>query len=295
MDATLAVMRAQKTGQLGSAEASPEERRAVLDALAEVFPVPDDVEVAGVDAGGVPGLWLTPPGSSPDAALLYLHGGGYQVGSSRSHGELAARLARSAGVGALVVDYRLAPEHPFPAALDDALSAYRWLLDDHGLPAGSILLAGDSAGGGLSAATLVAARDRGLPLPAAAALLSPWADLTGSGDSMTLNAEVDPVLSAEVLAEMARGYAAGVALDDPLISPVFADLAGLPPLCVDVGTDELLLDDGRRLAAAAEEVGVEVVLTVAEGMPHVWHVIAVAPEATAATERIGAFLAGHLG
>ncbi len=294
MAAALAVMRAPGSGQLGAADSTLEERRAVLEGLGEVFVVPDDVSVAEVVAGGVPGRWLSPPGVSSGAVLLYLHGGGYQVGSARSHGELAARLARAAGVRALIVDYRLAPEDPFPAALDDALAAYRWLLEAQGVPAGSIVLAGDSAGGGLVAATLVAARDRGLPLPAAAALLSPWADLTGSGESMVANAGDDPILSAEVLADMARSYAGDTDLADPLVSPLFADLAGLPPLCVDVGTAELLADDGRRLAAAARGAGVEVVLTEAEGLPHVWHVLAVTPEATAATDRIGAFLAAHL-
>jgi len=294
MAAALAVMRGQGSGQLGSADSTLEERRAVLEGLGEVFVVPDDVSVAQVVAGGVPGRWLTPPGVSTDAVLLYLHGGGYQVGSVRSHGELAARLARATGVRALIVGYRLAPEDPFPAALDDALAAYRWLLEVEGVPAGSIVLAGDSAGGGLVAATLVAARDRGLPLPAAAALLSPWADLTGSGDSMVTNAGADPILSAGVLAEMARSYAGDTDLADPLVSPLFADLAGLPPLCVDVGTAELLADDGRRLAAAAGRAGVEVVLTEAEGLPHVWHVLAITPEARAATDRVGAFLAKHL-
>jgi len=294
MAATLAVMWARGSAQLGSADSTLEERRAELEGLSEVFVVPEDISVAEVVAGGVPGRWLTPPGASTDAVLLYLHGGGYQVGSVRSHGELAARLARATGVRALIVDYRLAPEAPFPAALDDALAAYRWLLEDQGVPAGSIVLAGDSAGGGLVAATLVAARDRGLPLPASAALLSPWADLTGSGDSMVTNAGADPILSAEVLAEMARSYAGDTDLADPLVSPLFADLAGLPPLCVDVGTAELLADDGRRLAAAAGRAGVEVVLTEAEGLPHVWHVLAITPEATLATDRVGAFLAKHL-
>jgi len=294
MNATLAAMRAQSSGQLGSADSTVEERRTMIDGLGDVFPLPEDVSVAEVTAGGVPGLWLTPPEVSAEAVLLYLHGGGYQLGSPRSHRELAARLARAAGVRALIVDYRLAPEHRFPAALDDALAAYRWLLDDRGVPAGSIVLAGDSAGGGLVAATLVAARDRGLPLPAAAALLSPWADLTGSGASMVTNAETDPILSADLLGEMARSYAGATDLADPLVSPVFADLTGLPPLSVDAGTAELLLDDGRRLAAAAGRAGVEVVLTEAEGMPHVWHVLALTPEATAATDRVGAFLAAHL-
>ena len=292
MDATLALMRAQRSEQLGSPDSTLEERRAALEMLTAVFPLPDDVAVTDVAAGGVPGVWLTPPGAREDAVLLYLHGGGYQLGSTASHRELAARLARSTGVRALAVDYRLAPEHPFPAAIDDALFAYRWLLDEQGLPPASVVLAGDSAGGGLVGALLVTARERGVPLPAAAALLSPWVDLTGSGDTMVSKAEVDPILSAAVLDEMAGAYAGTAERSDPLISPLFADLAGLPPLMVDAGTEEVLLDDGLRFAEAAEKAGVDVILTVAEGMPHVWHIIAVAPEATSATDRIGAFLAG---
>lgn len=294
MEATLALMRRRQSEQLGAEGSTLEERRAVLEAMGSLFALPDDVAVTEVWPGGVPGVLLAPPGVRTDAALLYLHGGGYQLGSTVSHRELAARLARSTGVRALAVDYRLAPEHPFPAAVDDALAAYRWLLEDQGLASGSVVLAGDSAGGGLAVALLVAARASGSALPAAAALLSPWLDLTGSGATMVTKADADPILSAAVLDEMAAAYAGGVDRSDPLASPLFADLGGLPPLMVDVGTEELLMDDGVRFCDAAAEAGVDVTLTVAEGMPHVWHFIAVAPEATAATDRLGTFLAGHL-
>ena len=224
MEATLALMRSRRSEQLGAPGSTLEERRAVLEGLGSIFALPDDVAVTEVSPGGVPGVLLAPPGVRQDAALLYLHGGGYQLGSTVSHRELAARLARSTGVRALAVDYRLAPEHPFPAAVDDALAAYRWLLEDQGLAAGSVVLAGDSAGGGLAAALLVAARDGGSALPAAAALLSPWLDLTGSGATMVTKADADPILSAAVLDEMAAAYAGGVDRADPLVSPLFADL-----------------------------------------------------------------------
>ena len=293
MAATLALMWAQRAEGVGRADPSLDEMRARLDELGNLFPVPADVTVTQTNAGGVPACWLDAPGVDHSRVLMYLHGGGYVGGSARSHGELAARLARATGARALVLDYRLAPAHPIPGALEDAVTAWRWLLHQ-GVAPGSAVLAGDSAGGGLAAATMVALREAGDPLPAAAALLSPWTDLTGSGPSMATKAGVDPVLTAARQAAMARDYAGDADLADPRLSPLFADLTGLPPLLVHAGSAELLLDDGRRLAEAAGRAGVAVSFEEAADMPHVWHIIAVAPEATAATGRIGAFLAGQL-
>jgi acetyl esterase/lipase len=279
----------------GHSEPTMAERRAVLEAMADFFPLPADVERTEVSAGGVPAVWLRTPDSAEGQVLLYLHGGAYQSGSSHSHAELAARIARAAGIRALVLDYRLAPEHPFPAALDDAVAAYRWLLDEAGVDPVSIVLAGDSAGGGLVAATLLAVRDAGLPAPAAAALMSAWTDMTVSGESIRTREGADPLLSAANLAEAARDYVGVTDPKDPSVSPLFADLSGLPPLLVQVGTEEILLDDSVGFAESARTAGVDVTLEVAEGLPHVWHAIASAPESTAATERMGSFLAAHLG
>jgi len=268
-------------------------QRTDLDGIAAMFPLPDDVSVTPVVAGTTRCEWVTSPGVAEDRVVLYLHGGAYVAGSPTSHRELAARIGRAAGARALVADYRLAPEHPHPAAVVDALAVYRWLLMSEGLPAGSLAVAGDSAGGGLTIAALVALRDDAVELPTAAAVLSPWVDLEGTGASARSRADEDPVLDGARLAEMAACYANGLDLRTPLISPLYADLAGLPPLLIQVGTAEVLLDDATRLAAAAREAGVDVTLEVAEEMVHVWQVLSSVPEAGEATTRIGAFLAEH--
>lgn len=277
----------------GPEEPPIEESRAVIDALAQVFPVPDDVAMADVDAGGVPARWLTPAGADPGRVLLYLHGGGYQTGSVHSHGELAARIGAAAAVRVLLVDYRRAPEHPFPAALDDARAAWRWLRHDLGVPASSLVVAGDSAGGGLAAALLVDRRQAGEVPAAAAALLSPWTDLACTGASLT-TCPLDPVIAPGRLESMAARYLAGADPRSPEASPLYADLTGLPPLLVQVGTAELLLSDSERFCAAARHAGVDVTFEVGEGLPHVYQLMQVAPEARAATDRIGAFLCAHL-
>ena len=202
-------------------------------------------------AGGVPAHWLTAPGADTGRVLLFLHGGGYELGSVRSDGELAARLGRASGMRVLFPEYRLAPEHPFPAAIDDVRAAWRWLRAGQDVSARSIAVAGDSAGGGLAVALLVALRDAGQPLPAAAALMSPTVDLTSSGASMTERADQDPISTPAMLAQFASDYLAGADPKTPLASPLFAALAGLPPLLIQVGTADLLLSDSERLAAAA--------------------------------------------
>ena len=269
-----------------------EEQRARMEAFARA--VDADVAVEEVVAGGVPAEWISISGQQPATTVLYLHGGGYVIGSRNSHRELVSRVARASIARALSLEYRLAPEHRCPAAVDDAVAAYQWLLDQDIAPA-SIVVAGDSAGGGLTVATLIAIRDRGLPLPAAGVCISPWVDLTGSGDSMTSNAAVDPMVGRELLGRMAAHYA-GEDLTAPLASPLFADLSGLPPLLLQVGTAETLLDDSTRLAERATAAGVDVTLEPWEDMIHVWHFFAgMLPEGQQAIDRIGAIVRERAG
>jgi monoterpene epsilon-lactone hydrolase len=287
------LMNAFRDQQKASASRAPPplaQWRAAFAPAGRLHPVPDDVLVTEVTAGGVPAHWLTAPGSGDGRVLLFLHGGGFELGSVRSDGELAARLGRASGMRVLLPEYRLAPEHPFPAAIDDVLSAWRWLRTDQGVNATSVAVAGDSAGGGLAVALLTAARDAGEELPAAAVLMSPTVDLTSSGASMTERADQDPVSTPAMLRRFAADYLAGADPRTPLASPLFASLAGLPPLLVQVGTADVLLSDSERLAAAAAEAGVEVTLEVGEGLPHVYQLLLGTPEAAEATECAGKFL-----
>jgi monoterpene epsilon-lactone hydrolase len=271
-----------------------EEMRAGLEVLCTVFPVSSDVALEPVDAGGVPAEWVSAPGATPERIILYLHGGGYVVGSIRSHCELAARLSTAAAARALLIGYRLAPEHPHPAAVEDATAAYRWLLT-RGISPGRIVVAGDSAGGGLTVATLVALRDSGQPLPAAGVCISPWVDLEGIGDSMTAKAAADPIIQVDGLKRMAGMYLGGLDPRTPLAAPLYAELSGLPPLLIQVGGAERLLDDSTRLAERARKAGVDVTLEVWDDMIHVWHVFAsLLPEARQAIDAIGAFIRGRL-
>jgi acetyl esterase/lipase len=266
------------------------ERRAAFEEGAKLIPPPEDVSFEDVDASGVPGEWVTAPGASSDRTLLYLHGGAYTICSPRTHRRLTAALSRETGARVLALDYRLAPEHPFPAAIEDAVTAHRWLVDG-GTPPERLAIAGDSAGGGLAMATLVALRDRGLPLPAAAVAISPWADLGFTGESMITKADVDPMLSRERLKESADAYLNGTDARTPLASPIYADLTGLPPLLIHVGGREVLLDDAVRLADAAAAGDVKVSLEVETEMIHVWHVFAgLFPEADDGVRRVAEFL-----
>jgi monoterpene epsilon-lactone hydrolase len=279
--------------QKASASQAPptlEQRRATFAPAGRLHPVPDDVLVTEVNAGGVPAHWLAAPGTSAGRVLLFLHGGGYELGSLRSDGELAARLGRASGMRVLFPEYRLAPEDPFPAAIDDVLAAWRWLRTSQGLSATSVAVAGGSAGGGLAVALLVALRDAGEALPAAAALMSPTVDLTSSGASMTERADQDPISTPAMLRQFAAGYLGGAAPKTPLASPLFASLSGLPPLLVLVGTADLLLSDSERLAEAAAKAGIDVTLEVGEGLPHVYPIMLGTPEAAEATRQIGKFL-----
>lgn len=243
--------------------------------------------------GGVPGEWQYCEGAEPQRTILYLHGGGYALGGPDSHRDMVGAIADTAQAKALILDYRLGPETPFPGAVDDAVAAYQALLDD-GEEAGKIFLAGDSAGGGLTAAALVAIKDKGLPMPAGGVCISPWADLTFSGRSMYTKALDDALLSRETLSWMADLYLAGQDASHPLASPIYADLSGLPPLLIQVGGDEVLLDDSRTLHERAKAAGVDSTLEVWDEMMHVWHLMAkFVPEGKLAMQSIAEFMARH--
>jgi monoterpene epsilon-lactone hydrolase len=287
-------LRQQRTAGSGQAPPTLAERRATFAPGGEPHPLPDDVLVTEVTAGGVPAHWLEAPGTQTHRVLIFLHGGGFEFGSVRSDGELAARLGRASGMRVLFPEYRLAPEHHFPAAIDDVIATWRWLRAEQRLTARSIAVAGDSAGGGLAVALLVAIRDAGEELPAAAVLMSPTVDLTSSGASMTERVDQDPISTPAMLRQFASDYLAGADPRTPLASPLFASLAGLPPLLVLVGTADLLLSDSERLAAAADQAGVDVTLEIGEGLPHVYPLMLGTPEA-AETSRPAARSAGCSG
>ena len=271
------------------------EYRAGLEKLTAGFPVASDVAVEPVNAGGVPAHWIATAEAAPERVVYFLHGGAYVRGSVNSHRELVSRIARAAGARALVIDYRLAPEHPYPAALEDALAAWRWLLATGTDPARTVI-AGDSAGGGLTLATLVALREADTPLPAAGVRLSPWTDLSQSGQSVPDNAACDPFLDRDYLNLMAGRYLNGADPRTPLASPLFAELHGLPPLLIQVGSTEVLLDDATRVAEKAQAAGCEVTLETWPGMVHVWHLFAsMLPEGEQAIARIGAWVRRRLG
>jgi epsilon-lactone hydrolase len=293
-DRGIEVVRAHLAKLPPSESLTTAERRAQYERAEKVFPTPPDVKVERVSAPVAPGEWLRPPGAEPGRVVLYLHGGGYVIGSPRSHRHLAAAIAAAAGARALLLDYRLAPEHPFPAALEDATAAYRWLLEQ-GVAPGGIVIAGDSAGGGLTVATLLALREAKVPLPAAGVCISPWVDLTCGGASYRTKAASDPIVKQAAVAEMARAYlGAATPPTTPLASPLFADLRGLPPLLIHVGSEEVLLDDAIQLAERAKAAGVDATLEVYERMIHVWHwFLPMLDEAPAAVEAIGRFARRH--
>jgi phosphinothricin tripeptide acetyl hydrolase len=271
------------------------ERRAQYDRAERVFPTPADVTIEAVTVSARPAEWLRPPGARTDAAVLYLHGGGYVIGSPRSHRHLAAAIARAAGTAALLVDYRLAPEHPFPAALDDAVAAYQWLLG-RGIAPGRLIVAGDSAGGGLTVATLLALRDRALARPGGGVCISPWVDLTCSGATYATKAAADPIVTRESVTMMAQAYAGAGDPKAPLLSPLYADLRDLPPLLIQVGSDEVLLDDALGLGERARAAGVEVTVQEWPAMIHVWHwFLPMLAEAERAIDGIGSFVRARLG
>jgi epsilon-lactone hydrolase len=294
MQQRIGAFRVVRAAAAGAPEPTVEQVRATFDARDALYPLPDSVLVTEVDAGGVPARWLLAPGADAGRVLVYLHGGGYQIGSFRSHGELASRLGRDAGMRVLFPEYRLGPEHPFPAAVDDAVAVWRWLRTAQGLGAQAMAVAGDSAGGGLAVAAMTVLPDGGDDLPAAGVLIAPWTDLSLSGASMTERAGDDPILTADLLRGQAADYLAGTDPRTPLASPLFARLDGLPPLLIQVGTADLLLSDSLRLADAATAAGVDVTVQVGEGLPHVYPAMLGTPEAAEATEQAGKFLRARL-
>jgi monoterpene epsilon-lactone hydrolase len=270
------------------------EQRQLLQKLSSAQPRPADVTVTATALGSVPTAEITVAGIESRHVVLYFHGGVYVLGDAFQAADLASQVGRRTQAKVFSVDYRLGPEHPYPAAVDDALAAYEALLGN-GTAAADIAFAGESAGAGLAVATLVNARDHGLPLPAAALLMSPYADLTLSGATMETKREVDPLLSLELLRARVPDYTAGKDAALPLISPVFADLSGLPPLIIQGGTHEVLLDDAVRLAGLAAAADVEVTLDITPRVPHVFQTFyPVLDEAVAALDRAGLFLSAHL-
>jgi acetyl esterase/lipase len=265
-------------------------QRPLFEQLMTAHPLPDDVAVQATELGGVPATVIDVEGVDTSHVMLYLHGGAYALGSASAGAVLASAVARHAGMRAISLDYRLAPEHPFPAAVDDALAAYRALLA--AVPAERIVVAGESAGAGLAVTLMLTARDAGLPLPRAGALLSPWADLTLATAAASGAADVDPALTVNGLRRRAVDYLGDTPASHPLASPALADLTGLPPLLIEVGSHEILRDDAIELTRAAARAHVQVSLTVTAGVPHVFPAFAdVLDEGRAALERIGPHLA----
>jgi epsilon-lactone hydrolase len=255
------------------------------------FEPPSGVTVSELDADGVPGIWIEASGSDSSRVVLFFHGGGYIFMSSRSHGGVVAALSHTCRASVAAVDYRRAPEHPFPAPVDDALTAYRWLL--RSFDASRVVLAGDSAGGGLVIAALLGARDEGLPMPAAGICFSPWTDLAVTGASA--DEADDPVVDGEALRMMATAYLSGADATTPTASPLYGDLRGLPPLHVQVGTRESLLDDSRRFVARAKDAGVDVTLVAHQDVIHMWIVFDPhIPESEEAFRLAGDFVIEHV-
>ncbi len=282
---------AMMAGGLGMEDLSVQEQRAAMEASAGLFPAAEGVTASEVDANGVPADWLSTDDSQVERVILYLHGGAYVIGSRNTHRGLAGRIALAARAQVLLPEYRLAPESPFPAAVDDAVACWRWLISQGHTPE-TMAIAGDSAGGGLALATLLALKADGDPLPACAIGLSPWTDLEGTGPTAVPGAVDDPMLTPEGLRTSGEQYA-GADLRNPFASPLNGDLDNLPPLLLQVGTREVLLSDSTRFAEKARAAGVDVTLEVEEGLIHVWQMLPGVPEAQSAIERVGAFIEHH--
>ena len=267
-------------------------QRKKLDKLTGIAPLPRGVSTRNITIRGMPALWIDVQAKT-QRTLLFLHGGAYNIGSIDSHKELAARLGLASKANVLLIDYRLAPEHAFPAGLDDALEAYQWLLKQ-GYKPSNISIAGDSAGGGLALSLAMKLRDMKTPLPACLCLISPWTDLTMSGESVRTNATKDIMLNPTWMRLLAHNYAGPDKLADPFASPHYGDYKGLPPMVVHVGEDELVLSDSERLASKAKASGVELSLDINPDMWHIWHVHAgYMPEAKKALKKLGRFIISH--
>jgi epsilon-lactone hydrolase len=271
------------------------EQRPLFEQMMTAVPVPGDVVTTPGYLGGVPVISVDIPGVTTGGVILYFHGGFFAIGSAADSVGLASDLARQAGMRVVTVDYRLAPEHPYPAAPRDAMTAYRALLES-GQDVARLALFGESAGANLAVVTLAAIGRAGLPQPTAAVLMSPWTDLAGTGQTLTGKADVDPVVTADAIHVRARDYLDGASASDPAVSPIYGSLAGLPPLLIQSGSHEVLLDDSIRLAARAANDDVAVTLDVTPGVPHVFQAFAaVLDEGEDALTRAGAFLRVHVG
>ncbi len=269
-------------------ESTLEQRRANSEAASGLMPPPDDVTFTAAQAGGVPAEWVEAPNASRDRAVLYLHGGAYVHSSPRTHRRLTAAISREAHARVLAIEYRLAPEHPCPAAVDDAVAAYRWLLERNA--AEHIAVAGDSAGGGLALALMLQLREERIPLPACAVLISPWTDLSTEHPPTA-----DAMLNAARLKESADWYLGGADPRSPLASPVYGDLSGFPPLLVHAASDEMLRDDAVHVAERAKDAGVDVTIEIVPDMFHVWHIFAgYMPESDEAVAKIGEFVRARI-
>ena len=291
LDAVLGMIRKRSA----EVRKTTDDDRLSYERIMSVLPMDDDIQTERVGVNGVPAEWIWAPESQEDRVILYLHGGGYLFGSARTHRVMLAHLARAAKARVLALDYRLAPEIPFPAPVEDSVSAYQWLLSK-GIAPEKMAFSGDSAGGGLVIAALVALRAVGEPMPAAGVCISAWTDMESTGPSMTTNAETDPSVSKERLLRIAKVYLDGKDPRAPLASPIHADLTGLPPLLLQVGSIEVLLDDSTLLKTRANEAGVPVEMEVWDDMPHVWHHYApILPEARKAISKIGDFVLQHTG
>ena len=280
---------------IDESQGATEGRRRSFEQMVDGFSIDVPATYKRVNAGGVTAEWVTAEGAPESRVVLYLHGGGYIIGSTRTHRPLMAELSRASSARVLGLDYRLAPEHPFPAPIEDAVAAYRWLLNEGHDPA-RIAVAGDSAGGGLAVAALVQIRYVGLPMPGAAVCISPWVDMEGLGESMESRADADPMVGKEGLLLSAKTYLGGSDPRAPLAAPLYADLRGLPPTLIQVGDAEVLLDDSTRLAGIAREAGVHVEMDVWDDMIHVWHLFApILPEGRQALSQAGEFIKKHTG
>ena len=278
------------TGRERPENPTVQDSRDGFERLARLVGSPTSASVVDVDIGGISCEMIVADGATSATATLYLHGGGYVIGSPGTHRELAKRLSAASGGAVLTPHYRLAPENPFPAAIEDAVNAYDWLLDQGRAPE-TLSIAGDSAGGGLTIAALLSLRDRWLPLPSCAVCLSPWVDMEGLGESMTGRAALDPMVQRDGLLAMADAYLAGEDPRNPLAAPIYADLSGLPPLLIQVGTRETLYDDAARLANRANRAEVSTRFEAWRDMIHVWHLFApMLDEGRRAIESAGAFI-----
>ena len=270
-------------------------RRRDWEAEARLYVLPKGARFQPVDAGGIKSEWMDMPQVDKSRVFLLLHGGGYNAGSPRTHRKLAAMIGRATHARVLMPDYRLAPEHPFPAAVKDALLAYGWLLEQ-GFPEEKIIVGGDSAGGGLALSMLLALREAGAKMPRAAVLMSPWTDLTCGSPTYATLRKLDPIITRESLAEAGLWYAGDRNPADPMASPMFADASGLPPLLIHAGGDETMLDDSRIFADRARAAGVDVTFKIYDGMWHVHHSTAPeVPEAVAALNDMAAFIRSQFG